>query len=972
MIKKRVAILLCSFVMTAGQMVVNGQVHKMGASFSALKSPSVISLAGKWKFALDSSNTGVVTKWFNRALDDNILLPGTTDEARKGVRNQKSSLGSLTRIYPYYGAAWYQRDVEIPQSWKDKHITFSMERTKTSTVWINDKEIGSDQSLTTAHVYDLSRVLTPGKHTITVRINNMEKPPVGDPHQLSDQTQTNWNGILGEIQLKATDRVWMDDIQIYPDLKNHTVQLKIRLGSMTDFPKRGKFTVSASAWNTKTPQTLAPVSFTSSIDSGGLAKVTYDIGKKMQLWDEFSPSLYKFNIRFEGSSGGRLDRDQKELSTGLREFKTKGTQFVINGKTIFLRGKHDACVFPLTGYAPMTIKEWVRVLRIAKSYGINHYRFHTWTPPNAAFEAADIVGIYMQPELPIWGAIGANEAQRQGDVEQRTDTNPVQQRTRFLLAEGQRILKSFGNHASFVMFALGNELGGSRDVMAELIRQFRKADPRLLYAQGSNNFHIKPRLSPGDDYWTTTMTGGSYSPGKYSPETRGLDVRSSYPVHSVGHVNNVLAGTTYNYSSGIKDVPVPVIGHEVGQFQVFPDFKEISKYTGVVQAKNLEIFRERLKAAGMLDQAEDFFRASGALAVLCYREEIETAIRTPGFGGFQLLDLQDFPGQGTALVGILDAFMDSKGLVDPAKWREFCSETVPLVKMKSFVWTNAETFTADTEVANYGPNAINGASVSWVLTDNKGMIHSRGSLPSGNISQGGISKLGHIEINLQNVKAPASMTLKLQVNEFSNSYPIWIYPVLPEVNTKGVIITRVLDEAAKKSLDKGKSVLLILDSASIVKSVPGAFQTDFWCYPMFKKYSPPGTLGILTNPAHGVFSNFPTESHSNWQWWHILKDSPVMVLDSLPNNFRPIIQVVDNFERNQKLGLLFEARVGKGRLIVSSIDLTKDSPEIRSLFSSIVNYMKSSHEQPKDSFDYNILNKIVRSSPGKVQSNSVK
>ena len=962
---------MCSFFVITGQMVF-GQTDTKDASFNSLKSPLVLSLSGKWKFALDSSNTGVVSKWFNTVLEDSILLPGTTDEARKGTKNQKSSLGTLSRVYSYYGAAWYQREVEIPQNWKDKHITFSMERTKTSTVWIDDREIDSDQSLTTAHVYDLSRVLTPGKHVLTVRINNREKPPVGDPHQISDQTQTNWNGILGEIQLKATDRVWMDDIQIYPDLKNHSVQLKIRLGSMSGFPERGKFTISGSTWNTRSPQTLDPASFISSIDTGGLAILTYDVGKDMQLWDEFSPSLYKFNIRFEGSVGKKLYRDQKELSTGLKEFKTKGTQFVINGKTTFLRGKHDACVFPLTGYAPMVVDEWVRVLRIAKSYGINHYRFHTWTPPKAAFEAADIVGIYMQPELPIWGAIGANEARRQGDVEQRTDTSPVQQRTKFLLAEGQRILKSFGNNASFVMFALGNELGGNRDVMAELIKQFRDLDPRPLYAQGSNNFLHKPRLSPGDDYWTTTVTGGSYSPGKYSQDGKSLGVRASYPVHTEGHINNVLAGTTHNYSLGIKDVSVPVIGHEVGQFQVFPNFKEISKYTGVVQARNFEVFRERLKTAGMLDQAEDFFRASGALTVLCYREEIETAIRTPGFGGFQLLDLQDFPGQGTALVGILDAFMDSKGLVEPAKWREFCSETVPLVKMMSFVWTNAEAFTAEAEVANYGPNSINGASVSWVLTDSNGKTHSKGSLPSGNISQGGISKLGNIEINLQNVKAPVSMTLKLQVNDFSNSYPIWIYPVLPQVNTKGVTVTRVLDNAAKKSLDKGKSVLLILDSASIVKSVPGAFQTDFWCYPMFKKYSPPGTLGILTNPAHGVFSSFPTESHSNWQWWRMVKYSPVMVLDSLPSEFRPIIQVVDNFERNQKLGLLFEARVGKGRLVVSSIDLTKDSPEIRSLFSSIVNYMKSTPGQPQDSFDYDLLKKIVRSDPDHIQSSSVK
>ena len=155
----------------------------------------------------------------------------------------------------------------------------------------------------------------------------------------------------------------------------------------------------------------------------------------------------------------------------------------------------------------------------------------------------------------------------------------------------------------------------------------------------------------------------------------------------LGHVQIGPANTMTDYRRSIAGVRVPVIGHEVGQYTVFPDFREIAKYTGVLRARNLEIFREKLRAKGMLDQAEQFRQASGALAVLCYREDIEAALRTPGFGGFQLLDLQDFPGQGTALVGILDAFMDSKGLIEPKAWREFCSEVVPLVRMKKYAWT---------------------------------------------------------------------------------------------------------------------------------------------------------------------------------------------------------------------------------------------------------------------------------------------
>ena len=104
----------------------------------------------------------------------------------------------------------------------------------------------------------------------------------------------------------------------------------------------------------------------------------------------------------------------------------------------------------------------------------------------------------------------------------------------------------------------------------------------------------------------------------------------------------------------------------------------------------------------MLDQAHDFFKASGALAVVCYREDIEAALRTPEFGGFQLLDIQDFPGQGTALVGILNVFMENKGMIEPEQWRGFCSETVPLFRMEKYVWTNDETLTGKVQIAHYG------------------------------------------------------------------------------------------------------------------------------------------------------------------------------------------------------------------------------------------------------------------------------
>ena len=422
--------------------------------------------------------------------------------------------------------------------------------------------------------------------------------------------------------------------------------------------------------------------------------------------------------RREGSSN-HLEHTARTVF-GLREFKTKGTQFTINGRTTFLRGKHDACVFPLTGHPPMDVDAWRQYFRTCKSYGINHVRFHTWCPPEAAFAAADDLGVYLQPELPNWSAFRRQIANTIATCGRRPSGS----------------CKRYGNHPSFVMLSLGNEMGGDAAAMAKLVKHLHDIDPRHLYAQGSNNFFWNPILAPGDDYWTTVRTSVDHGLVK---SVRGSFATVDAPL---GHVQTGPADTMTDYRRAIAGVPIPVIGHEVGQYKVFPDFREMAKYTGVLRARNLEIFRENLRAKGMLDQAEQFQQASGALAVLCYREEIEAALRTPGFGGFQLLDLQDFPGQGTALVGILDAFMDSKGLIEPKAWREFCSEVVPLVRMKKYAWTSGETFTAGVEVANYGPADLRRVVPAWSLTDSQARTVASGELPAIDVAQGSVLRRG--------------------------------------------------------------------------------------------------------------------------------------------------------------------------------------------------------------------------------------
>ena len=923
----------------------------------------IISLAGEWKYKLDPENKGIREKWFEgNRFENMILLPGTTDENHIGKEEERQT-GRFTRIYTYRGAVWYNTEFNIPQEWKGKRILFSMERTKVSKVWVDGRFVGEDNSLITTQRFILSESAVPGKHILTVRIHNgnEEQPPVGGNHQTSDGTQTNWNGILGKILLQATHSTWIDNVQVYPDVEQRKAIVKIELGCRDKSAFVGKVTLNAHSWNGEKIHTLP--TFTkevASINDKDIVTCELAMGKEAQLWSEFNPVLYHLKAEIEGTNNGESCKDIKEMDFGMRCFHTVGTSFAINGQKTFLRGKHDAAVFPHTGYPPMEVDEWMKILSTIKSYGINHIRCHTWCPPQAAFLACDRLGIYMLPELPHWGAVGKKPKALDGDVEQKTEF--FSDTDQYLLKEGYRLLDEFGNHASFTMFEIGNELGGNRFEIARMIDLFRKHDARHLYTGGANCFLWAPQQQPGEDYWTTTITGGSYGAGVYK-NTRGMEVRSSYPSHKEGHVNNILRGTDYDYSPGIAHVTIPVISHENGQYQMYPNYNQIEKFTGVTRAYNLEIYRDRLAKAGMADLADDFFKASGALAVLCYREDIESAIRTRGFGGFQLLDLQDFPGQGTALVGILDSYLDSKGLITPEKFREFCCEVVPLLRHESFVWTSDQTFYTQAVVANYGARDLS-VPVQWYVKDRTGKEIAAGKLPLKKIVRGDLTHLGVISVDLSKVNIPQKLevTISIPGTVYKNSYSIWVYPAnIKPKPAKEVKVFNSLTPEAKKVLHKGGKVLILPDKETLPTSIDGAFQTDFWCYSMFRKYSPPGTLGIFCNPDHPALAHFPTEFHSNWQWWRLLKQGRPIDLATLPANYRPIVQVIDNVTTNRKLGILLEAKVGKGSLLVCSMNLPhlQDYPEARQMYYSLLKYMESDNFNPTSILQMEEIESII-------------
>ena len=899
---------------------------------------SRIPLEGNWGLQLDTAGAGIAPDWLTKSCTDSLFLPGTTDMGKKGTYNTDMTLTtSLSREYVFEGKALYTKQVDIPEEWDGTSVRLVMERTKPTTIWIDGKEVGANNDISTAQQYDLSSYLFPGTHTVAILVDNgkqaVPEKVYGSSHAYSASTQTNWNGIIGDFYLESVPLCGIDDIQLYPDVAKKVVTARVTLRNPDKGAGKGILSFYAEAWNTdkqhKTPVQTVEVDWTKPEQELELA-----LGDKALLWSEFTPSLYRFSVSLKTDQSV----DTEQATFGLRDFKTKGRQFTMNGKTTFLRGKHDACVFPLIAHTAMDVETWRHYFQVAKQYGINHYRFHSWCPPEACFEAADIEGIYLQPELPIWGNI---------DID---DTELCD----YLLKEGRNLHRAYSNHASFVMFGLGNEMSGEEG-LAMLIQTFKKEDNRHIYSSGSNNYLGFKGKQANEDYFTTCRVGRE---GDKQFNTHARASFSFADAYDGGYLNHTYPNSEMDFSSANALCDVPIISHETGQFQVYPNYEEIKKYTGVLKPRNFEIFKKRLEEAGMINLAYDFMMASGKWSALLYRADIEMNLRTPEWGGFQLLDLQDYPGQGSAYVGILDAFMESKGLIAPEEWRHFCSEVVPLFCTEKFCWTNDEALTGEVEIANYSESDLNSKQLSWTLTDSKQQVLDKGVLPL-QVKQGELAKVGTLKPAIASVRKAEKVTLALSIDgtPYRNDYSLWIYPAADKevAPSEDICVTDDLDAHLKYLTEGGKVLWFPSKDKHKDQTVGGLFQTDYWNYRMFRTICEnldhpvsPGTLGILTDPGHPALADFPTEFHTNWQWFPIIKQSYPMILDRLSDDYRPIVQVIDNVERNHKLGLLFEFKVGNGKLLVCMSDLkaVQDKPEARQFYRSILEYMESSAFAP--------------------------
>jgi len=908
-------------------------------------------LVGEWQVRLDPEDVGLGERWFAAPIEGSPMrLPGTTDLAGLGHALDEESMtypvdfpgsqwpgrgpvqrldeaGHLLRRHMYLGKAWYQRTIDVPEDYAGRHMELFLERvTWASEVWLDGVHIGGDDSLVAPHRFDLG-ALSPGPHRLTIRVDNGPVHDIGTiGHAYGPETQSRWNGIVGRMGLMVGSAVRLNDLQVYPAPDRSSVRVRYRIDNHTGRARTAN--VQFHVYGNDGELGSVQVRDLALSPSSEVLEARVELRQAAPGWNEFTPELCSLLAKLDSDG----ERDFTSVDFGFRHLERAGRHILNDGERVFLRGTLDCCVYPRTGHPPTTVQEWGTVLGTIQEYGFNHVRFHTWCPPEAAFIAADQLGIYLAPETPFWvdnwtAQIGA-QPELLGARDDVTD---------YVRREMRRISEAYGNHPSFAFFCIGNEFGMSSDweLVNRVLSEAKEADPRRLY-----NATTARRRVAADDFWVTH--------------------RTDRPVRGLGPNH-----TDWDFSAAIAAVDLPVVSHETGQRPVFPDYEDLlPKFDGPLLPKNYERLRERLVAAGLAEQVPAFECTSALFQNVQYKAEHEALHRTPDLAGYQLLMLNDFTGQSEALVGILDPFWESKGIVHSWEVRRWNAPSVLLARFARPTWCAGETFSAAIEISHFGFKDLRQSCASWSLTTSSGRVLAEGELPPTDIPRGGLTSLGTIEVPLTAVQEATAVDFRvvLPAETIVNSWKLWFYPPpAPRERPSQVLVAHAFDDDVRTALAMGERVLLLAHGTENEHAKRTGYASVYWSAGWWGDAF--SSLGILCDPRHPALAAFPNDGHSDAQWYELTEGATTFLLEGAPPGYRPIVQPVTDFHHTRRLGQLFETRVGAGRLLVCGYDLERDLDTrhaARQFRSSLLTYVGGTDFEPEAEVDLDLLERWLR------------
>lgn len=874
-----------------------------------------IDLSGIWRYETDEENKGIEEKFFARALKENgFTLPGDACANKVGKKYTPpkelcyEAVRTLRPEYEYIAPLWLQREFALSEEDEDKYITLFLERVNiASDLWIDGEKIDRQViSMSTPHIYNLTGKIKAGTHTMTLRVDNTNLLNLaGMSSGYSVDTQSIWNGIIGKIELRCENIFHLSNIQVYTGSGNVHIRLTAHSDCLYPTDRREIKIQIGVADSYGSELKTADYDFTLFNKKQPL-HLDYSL-RHPQEWSEFNDALYNMTVRMivDGETV-----DEKDVTFGVRTVAVKGHEFTVNGKKTALRGTLDCGIYPLTGYPPTDLTSWLEVFRTVKNYGLNHVRFHSWCPPDAAFEAADITGVYVLAEMPLWLNVDVTPLSAGDD--------PVHRQ--FFHDEAVRISETYGNHPSFIMFSNGNENLGDHEMLEDITTQIKTFDKRRLYTLTSN---FDRPLSPADDYFSAFEAGG---------ERVRVQV-----FHDV-----ISESTRLSYDKAIEGMPVPVVSFEVGQYCVYPDVNSVSDYTGSLKPANLEFIKQEMIKHNVYPLLDKFKKASGMFAALMYKEEIEASERTHGMGGFELLGLTDYTGQGTATIGLLDVFWKSKHLISAKEFRSFCNCVVPLMKADR-VFKNTDSFIADLDLYNYGEKKITFPTFAVKVYDGKEVVYETNTLSK------------RLCFSLDFVTKPSMLKVSVAVEDYENSWNIFVYT--DDEADFSVPVLSGIDDNFEEIAKNGGVAVVEMSKDNLVNPIEGLFKPTFWSPAHFPSER---SNGLMIESRSAAFNGFPTTDYADFQWKHPIDNCICADVSPLRVDMSYLAEPVPNFYSNVRRSPLFEAKVGQGSFLFCGFDFTVDKETVKALKNSLAKYVGSNNFMPAQRLEIEDLKKIFK------------
>ena len=869
-----------------------------------------LDLSGNWNYITDISDMGIQEKYYELQFSneekskDGFILPGSACDNQIGIAQEyyakfsKEAVRAPRERYEYIAPIWLQREVEIPAEYEDKYIILYLERVNiASTLWVDGKQIDRRNiELSVPHIYNLTGKLNAGKHTFTLCIDNRNLLNIADMASgYSIDTQGYWNGVIGKIELRCREIFNIDDIQIFPDDTGIDIRL-VQCSDVYSPVERRNVTIKLTVITPDKERLETKIFKCKLYNSKQVEYFRYDI-ENAKLWNEYTPHMYTLCAECIYDENGKYARDEVIVDFGMRTIRSENKQILLNNHPISLRGTIDCAIYPITGYPPMKVEEWRKNFSTIKSYGLNHVRFHAWCPPEAAFKAADELGLYLSVEMPLWLNKDICEVEFGDDSIHR----------QYFVNEAMNIAKTYGNHPSFVMFSNGNENMGDFSLLEDITKQIKAWDNRHIYTLTSNFDH--PVL-PCEDYLCAFEAGGH--------RIRIQDI------HDI-----IAESTCYSYDEAVADVKVPVISFEVGQYCVFPDVDIVERYTGNMMAVNFDAIRKHMISKGVYHRLSDYIQASGDLALKLYKEDIECALRTRNFGGFELLSLCDYTGQSTATVGMLDVMLESKNIITPEQFRCFCNDVVPLLKARR-IYRNTEILHAEFDL--YDCRLCRQSSPVYELKLYK-------------VTNDGVKNLyfevkttdNFVDIELKDIDKTTLLIAELSVENYTNSWRLYVFAEDDNdaiIENTDIIIIDSKEELENIAKTGGKA---IVTSQAFENTIDGGFIPVFWSPVHFPTPKP---CGAIIDATHDIFNDFPTQKYPDYQWKSLFDSSKGVDISQF-DDLHPIIEIVPNFVECTQVSPLFEMKYGNADILYCGFDLTQNLTEVQHLKKSIYKYINS-------------------------------